>query len=123
MIYGIGTDITTVSRIKKSLAKHGFLEKNFSEAEREKYFAHGSHARNLAANFAAKEALGKALGIGIFTFPLSDAAVLRDAAGEPFFALTGKAAALIAEKHLTVHVSLTHEGDLASAVVVLESEA
>ena len=69
-----------------------------------------------AANFAAKEAFGKALGTGLLReFALCETEALRDENGAPYFSFSGRAAAL-----MTAHLSLTHEGGTAAAFVVLE---
>ncbi|MEG0167273.1 MAG: 4'-phosphopantetheinyl transferase superfamily protein, partial [Ruthenibacterium sp.] len=74
-IYGIGVDSTTISRIEKSMARPGFLEKCFG-AEEQTLFLH-SRPETVAANFAAKEALSKAFGTGLFGFVFSEVQVLR----------------------------------------------
>ena len=75
-----------------------------------------------AANFAAKEAFGKALGTGLLReFSLEEAQALRDAGGRPYFAFSGRAAALMERRGLRAHLSLTHEGGFAAAFVVLET--
>lgn len=65
----------------------------------------------------------KAAGTGLGGFAMPELAVLRRESGAPYFALTGAAAAWAAEQNLTVHVSLSHERGLASAVVILETGA
>ena len=120
-MYGIGTDIITISRIEKSLAKPSFLTKVYGEKEIS-LFAQGEKLKtnSLAANFAAKEAFGKALGTGVRGFELYEVEILRDDLGKPYFYLSGRAKEIVESKQLTCHVSLSHEGDKAVAFVVME---
>lgn len=121
MIYGIGIDTTTISRVARSMENPRFLQCVFGEEERALFEARGNKPAVAAANFAAKEAFGKALGTGIFgAFGLSEVQILRKESGEPYLVLSGKAARLLTDKNLTVRLSLTHEGDSATAIVVLE---
>lgn len=121
MIAGIGIDLTSVTRIARSIGRPGFLEKVYGPAERAMLEQRGLRAETAAANFAAKEALGKALGTGLLReFSLSEAEALRDENGAPYFVFSGRAAQLMRARGLTAHLSLTHEGDAAAAFVVLE---
>ncbi|MEG0897110.1 MAG: holo-ACP synthase [Ruthenibacterium sp.] len=120
-IYGIGVDSTTISRIEKSMARPGFLEKCFG-AEEQTLFLH-SRSETVAANFAAKEALSKALGTGLFGFVFSEVQVLRKEGGAPYFAFNGAMKQNMIQQKLTAHLSLTHEGSYATAFVILEKES
>lgn len=122
MILGVGIDLCDAGRIEKSLARPGFVDHVFSPEEQALLSARGGahRAETAAANFAAKEAFLKAAGVGLGGFALRELAVLRQESGAPYFALTGAAAAWAEAQGATVHVSLTHERGLASAVVVLE---
>ncbi len=131
MIYGIGTDIVLVERIVALLHRYGerFARRVLGPDEllefqrRQSRGEHGAaySARYLAKRFAAKEAFGKALGLGLRA-PMSLLAlqVLNDAHGKPV-ALPRKAlAGYMAERGLTAHVSLSDEVDSALAFVILE---
>jgi holo-[acyl-carrier protein] synthase len=121
MMYSIGIDMTTISRIRKSLEKGSFATHVFSERELEMFFSEQKPAyRSLAANFAAKEALGKALGTGVRGFSLNEVSVLRNEAGMPYFEFSGRAADIMLKGGYNATVSLSHEGDSAIAVVLLE---
>lgn len=123
MIAGIGTDLARIERVKKSLARPGFLERVYGPGEREllEGLPAPRRAERAAANFAAKEAFGKALGTGLLhEFSLCEAEALRDGHGAPYFFFSGRAAALMQARGLTAHLSLTHEGEYAAAFVVLE---
>jgi len=78
-------------------------------------------ALSLAARFAAKEAFGKALGSGLAHFALKEVAVINDEQGRPRMQLEGNAR-LEFERHGggKIHISMTHEGDNAVAVVIIE---
>lgn len=122
MILGVGMDLCDANRIEKSLERAGFA--NYVYAPAEQTLLAGLSARRraetAAANFAAKEAFLKAAGTGLGGFSLAELAVLRAENGAPYFELSGKAAAWVAQRGLTVHVSLTHENGMAGAVVLLE---
>ena len=117
MIYGIGVDIASASRVEKACERPGFVARFFSDAEREMFLQHPYRA---AANFAAKEAFAKALGTGIRGFALREVSALRDELGKPYYVFSGAAAALVAEKGLRAHLSLSDEGDAVVAMAVLE---
>ncbi len=122
MILGVGIDLCDAHRIEKSLEKAGFVNYVYAPAEQEllQGLSARRRAETAAANFAAKEAFLKAAGTGLGGFALSELALLRAENGAPYFELSGKAAAWVAQRGLTVHVSLTHENGLANAIVLLE---
>lgn len=122
MIIGIGTDMVTISRMEKWEERPGLLEKYFHGDELA-YARNKGHqsAASLAASFAAKEAFGKALGTGLTHIRLKDIAALREQSGRPYLRLEGTALKAFQERGgLQIHLSLTHEGQLAAAVVVIE---
>ena len=120
-MYKIGVDITTVSRIKDSMEKGDFKNFVYSEKELESfYFIDKPKYSSLRANFAAKEAFSKALGTGIRNFSLDEVEILRDGLGKPYFNFYGKAAEIM--MGFSAQVSLSHEGDTAIAMVLLERD-
>lgn len=120
-MYKIGIDMTTVSRIEKSCDKPNFLTHIFTQRELDAFFNREKPKfASLAANFAAKEAFSKALGTGIKGFGFNDVEILRDQLGAPYFNFYGKAAEIISAGGYVAQVSLSHEGDTAIAVVLLE---
>jgi holo-[acyl-carrier protein] synthase len=126
MIFGIGTDIVAVARMSELYARHGerSLDKLLSPLEVPICLGSMEPARYLAKRFAAKEALGKALGTGIRSPVLLTAiTVLNDELGKPYFRFEGELAAYIAQRNLTAHLSISDERDSAVAFVVLEQEA
>ncbi|WP_394552946.1 holo-ACP synthase [Agromyces sp. MMS24-JH15] len=116
MIAGIGIDVVDIARFERTLERTpGLVERLFAESER------GRPARSLAARFAAKESLIKALG-GRIGINWHDMRVVQDELGNPDFALTGPVAAHLAEIGVDrVHLSMSHDAGIASAFVVLES--
>lgn len=123
MIYGVGTDIVAIARVTELYARHGDRALNKLLASAEIPFCRKANdpARYLAKRFAAKEALGKALGTGIRAPVLLPAmAVLNDELGKPHFSFSGELAAYIEERQLRVHLSISDERDYAVAFVVME---
>ena len=83
-ILGIGIDIIEIDRIEKVLKRTPrFLERNFTEKEIEYFKANNLRSESIAGNFAAKEAISKAIGTGIRGFNLKDIEILRDDLGKP----------------------------------------
>ncbi|MDR2552965.1 MAG: holo-ACP synthase [Treponema sp.] len=122
MILGIGIDAVRVSRLEKWAARPALLERYFDPREIEKAQERGrGMAASLAARFAAKEAFVKALGTGFAGILLRDIMVLNPLNRRPGLDLEGSAlGAMRAAGAGRAHLSLTHEGDLAIAMVMLE---
>ena len=116
MIIGVGIDVVDVARFQASLERTpGLLERLFTPAEREMRTA------SLAARFAAKEALAKALGAP-GDLHWQDAEVHSEPDGRPVLHVSGTIAARAAELGVNSwHLSLSHDGGIASAVVIAES--
>jgi holo-[acyl-carrier protein] synthase len=112
MIDGIGVDVVDIARFKESLERTPHLaEKLFTESERTKPIS------SLAARFAAKEALYKALSPA-HGLRWHDAEVINHENGKPDFLFRGEIAELI--DGANVHLSLSHDAGIASAMVVIE---
>ena len=131
MIYGIGTDIVLVDRVQRMLERYGerFARRVLGPDELTEYrrrfgkAGHGSGyaCRYLAKRFAAKEAFGKALGLGLRApMTLLSLQVLNDARGRPVARARNALDAYLRERGLVAHVSLADEVDRAMAFVVLE---
>ena len=116
MIVGIGVDIVDIPRFERSLVRTPrLLDRLFTAAER------GLKPHSLAARYAAKEALIKALG-GSDGVHWTDIEVASEPSGRPVFALTGETAATVAARGVTaMHLSLSHDAGLATAYVVAEA--
>ena len=114
MILGIGIDVVDIDRFAESLLRTpGLKERLFTVQEREK------SAASLAARFAAKEALAKALSAG-HGLSWHDAEVINLESGKPAFLFRGEVADLV--DGATVHLSLSHDAGIASAMVVVEQQ-
>ena len=116
MIIGVGIDVVDVARFQASLERTpGLRERIFTPAERSLRIA------SLAARFAAKEALAKALGAP-GDLHWQDAEVYTEPDGRPVLRVTGTVAARAAQLGVGGwHVSMSHDGGIASAVVIAES--
>lgn len=126
MIYGIGTDLVRISRIKALLNRHGerFTGRVFTGDEISECSARPRPAAAFALRFAAKEAFSKALGTGMRQgVAWRDIETVSLPGGKPQLRVYGKAGRLCEEQGICAfHVSLSDEGDYGSAVVVLERD-
>ena len=117
MIVGVGIDVVDVERLAAALERTPTrAARLFTEKEQE-----SGEVASLAARFAAKEAVAKALGApgGLRWL---DAEVVRLESGRPVLAVTGTVAAAAASQGIrSWHLSLSHDGGLATAMVVAES--
>jgi len=123
MIHGIGADLVVLARLDAMWRRHGerALEKLLAPQERAECRASVDPGRFLAKRFAAKEALGKALGTGIRAPVLLTAiAVHHDDLGKPAFVFDAELAGWIAGQGLVCHLSLSDEAEHALAFVVVE---
>ena len=113
-----GADLISIARVAIAIERHGarFLERVYTPEE---LALCGGRTESLAARWAAKEAVSKALGTGIGAVAFREIAVLHDDCRCPQLRLTGAAATLAAERGLTEwSISLSHEGGVALAFVV-----
>lgn len=123
MIVGVGTDIVAVARLGSLHARHGerALRRILSPEECAEFAGMRDPARFLAKRFAAKEALGKALGIGLVApATLPNIGIAHDARGRPVFTYAPALAAHIEQRRLVAHLSISDETDYAVAFVVME---
>jgi holo-[acyl-carrier protein] synthase len=121
MILGVGIDVVPVERFAESLSRTPSLaDRLFTAAEQVTASGTPRSAESLAARFAAKEALAKSLGAG-GGMAWTDAEVLVDDAGRPSLSITGTVQARASALGVTrLHVSLSHDGGVASATVIAE---
>ncbi len=130
MIYGIGTDICDIRRIRASLEKHGerFAQKVLSDNELKTYHARSARwpergVRYVATRFSAKEAFSKAIGMGMrmpMAWRLCEVAKLPS--GQPTIVLHGVLKEWFEAKGLCAHVSVSDESDYATSYVVVETK-
>ncbi|HEY7900544.1 MAG TPA: holo-ACP synthase [Caulobacteraceae bacterium] len=129
MIVGVGSDLTDIRRIERSLERFGerFVARLFTDIERRRAERRAGPANTFAKRFAAKEACAKALGTGMRRGVFwKDMGVVNAPSGQPTLALTGGAAARLAQivpaGHVgVIHLSLTDEPPYAQAFVVIEA--
>jgi holo-[acyl-carrier protein] synthase len=121
-IIGVGTDLVGVPRFERALQRTpGLLPRVFTDAERVTRSGKPRRPHSLAARFAAKEAAAKALGVPR-GWRWHDTEVIGGPNGRPLLRITGSLARAAQELGVTGwHVSLTHDAELAAAVVVAES--
>src|SRR5438105_14428575 len=120
MPFAVGIDLVSREQVQDAVRLHGdrYLERVYTDQERA---CAGTDPLRLAARFAAKEATIKALRRGDEPLPWRDIAVHTDPAGRPSLRLTGAAARVARAAGVKgLSVSLSHEGDLAAAIVVAE---
>jgi len=130
MVYGIGTDICDVRRIRSSFERHGdrFAQRILSEAELMAWEARSKRwpergIRFLATRFSAKEAFSKAIGLGMrmpMSWRLCEIGKLPG--GKPVIVLHGGLKEWFDAQGLHAHVSVTDETDYAASFVVVEKK-
>ncbi len=126
MIYGIGTDIVEIDRMREAVRKWGerFLKRIFTENELSYCYGKKDPFPHLAARFAAKESFIKAFNPDRGIAGLKDIEILNEPAGKPFINPGGallKSCAI--DGPLIIHLTMTHERNHAVATVILERKA
>jgi holo-[acyl-carrier protein] synthase len=128
MIYGIGSDICDVRRIRASLERHGdrFAQKVLADGELATWRARSARwpergVRYLATRFSAKEAFSKAIGLGM-RMPMTwrHCEVAKLPSGQPVIVLHGALKDWFEARGLTAHLSVTDESDYAASFCVVE---
>jgi holo-[acyl-carrier protein] synthase len=130
MIFGLGTDICDVRRIRASLERHGdrFAARVLSEGEIKVWTFRSARrpergVRYLATRFSAKEAFSKAVGLGMrmpMTWRLCE--IANERSGKPFIILHGGLKQWFDAQGLVAHVTVTDESDYAASFVVVEKK-
>ncbi|WP_309643652.1 holo-ACP synthase [Phenylobacterium sp.] len=129
MIIGLGSDLSDIRRVAKTLERHGerFTNRIFTEIERTRSERKPDRASSYAKRFAAKEACAKALGTGMRRGVFwRDMGVVNMRSGQPTMALTGGALARLQEMtpaghRAVIHLSLTDDHPYAQAFVIIEA--
>ena len=129
MIIGIGSDLSDIRRIQKTLDRfdNRFVDRIFTDVEQARSNGKPDRAASYAKRFAAKEACAKALGTGLsFGVYWRDMGVVNLPSGKPTMRLTNGAARVLA--HLVppghqphIHLSITDDGGMAQAFVIIEA--
>ena len=124
MIFGIGTDIVEIKRIETMTSLDKFASKILSHNEKEFYdsLTNQKQIVYISKQFAAKEAIAKAIGTGIGNDThFKNIEILRDKNGAPIFNALNKLEKIISDLGITkTHVSLADERDYAIAIAILE---
>lgn len=121
MMKGLGLDLCQIARMKGLVAQGRFLERYFTESERAYILGKNKAAAQTAAGmYAAKEAFLKAAGTGLAGAALREIEVVHSPAGQPGLRLYGRAAALA--QGCACLVTITHEANMAAAVVILQEQ-
>ncbi len=127
MIHGIGVDVVSIGRIRRTLKRWGdrFMRRCFTEEEVAYCTRRRDPAPSFSVRFAAKEAFFKALGPGQGRgIRWREVGVRNDRAGRPTLSVSPDRRALMDAAGITgCHVSLSHDGDVAVAYVILEKTA
>jgi len=122
VIVAVGIDVVLVERFARALARTPLLaDRLFTEGEQTTAGGNPRSAESLAARFAAKEAVAKALGApsGLHWH---DCEVVSDPDGRPWLTVAGTVAAVASDRGVARwHLSLSHDGGIASAIVVAEA--
>ena len=116
---GVGLDVVDIGRFREVLARRPAIgQRLFTDGERALAASRRDPVPALAVRFAAKEAVMKALGVGLGAFSFQEVEVLRRPSGAPELHVTGAAAALAREQGVTAwQLSLSHSNATAAAVV------
>ena len=114
----VGVDIIEIGRIRNALARPGFRERCFTEAERAYCDSRHDPAESYAARFAGKEAVGKALGCGV-RFTWKEVEIVGRP--KPGVRLSGRTAAFAERVNAgAIDLSMTHSREIAAAVCVVQ---
>lgn len=123
MIAGVGIDMVSISRITEKVSKANFRDRVFTEAEIAYCEAAANKMQHYAARFAVKEAFLKATGKGLSydINKLKLIEVYHESDGRPGLKLSGSFEEMRSIENWTgIHISITHEGDHAMAIVILD---
>lgn len=124
MIYGIGVDLVSITRMEEVLGRWGqrFVGRVFTAAEAEICSRRASPPSSFALRFAAKEAFSKAMGLGMRSgLRWRDIEVFHHPGGRPGLRLHGRSSEICRKESITcLHLSLSDEGEYGVALVVLE---
>ena len=130
MVYGIGTDICDIRRIRASLARHGerFAQRILSAGELATWTERSARwpdrgVSYLATRFSAKEAFSKAIGLGM-RLPMTwrHCEIAKAPSGKPEIVLHGALKDWFDARQLTAHITVTDETDYAASFCVVEKK-
>lgn len=125
-VVGLGIDLIEIHRIEESVRRYGkkFLDRIYTENEKSLCLSRKDSASCLAARFAAKEALYKAVSgckpSGV-TISFSEVEVAKNESGMPYFKFSGEALKILSEiGNPRIHLSITHSRIFAAAIAIIE---
>ena len=122
MFVTCGVDIIEIDRIETAVKRtKNFINKVFTEKEIKIFETRGFKSEVIAGNFAAKEAVSKAVGTGFRSFGLKDIEILRDEFGKPVVNLSNKVYEVLKRKDLNIYVSISHNRTNAIAYAIMEA--
>lgn len=130
MIVGVGTDIVNINRVKKIYMKYDqkFVDKILGDSEKEQYYKIKKKSNKkirinfLAKRFAAKEAIGKALGLGVRSpVTFKSVEILNNDKGKPLSFFHDKLKEHFEKNKFSIHISLSDEKNYAHAIAIIES--
>jgi holo-[acyl-carrier protein] synthase len=123
MILGLGIDLVSISKIAESVKSASFRRKVFTPSEIEICETFANSAEHYSGKFAAKEAFMKAIGKGIRQEVwFKQIEVLNGETGAPYIQVSGEAEKTLSSLEVeSVHVSISHTGEMAIAVIILET--
>lgn len=123
MILGTGIDIIEIERVKDVFSTERRKSRVFTSGEIECF---GENHARMAGFFSAKEALSKALGTGIRGIEFKEMEILKDSSGKPYFNMERLKPHLERIFHkesvIVVHVTISHDRERATAMVIIEEE-
>ncbi|MGL5087121.1 MAG: holo-ACP synthase [Clostridium sp.] len=123
MIIGIGTDIIEIDRIDKAIKSNkNFLDKLFTRDEIILFESKAMRSEVIAGNFAAKEAISKALGTGVRGFSFKDIEILRDELGKPVASLNKESEKILGKRSYDLNISISHNNSCAVAFAIIEGK-
>lgn len=122
MIAGIGVDLVSIGRMTGKIKEKSFVDKVFGSHEQAYCESCSNKEQHYAVRFAAKEAFLKATGKGLAAgYDLHNIEIVQDDSGKPLIRLSGNFKEMYQhEGWVAFHVSLSHEGDNAMAIVIIE---
>lgn len=123
-MYDIGSDIIEINRIKEAINKNNrFLDRIFTEEEIKYFKSKGFKYESIAGNFAAKEAISKAIGTGIRGFNFKDIEILRNELGKPIVKTYNTLTDICIKYNvIDIKVSISHckEYAIANAIIIVK---
>lgn len=123
MIFGIGTDVIEIKRIKQAMNRNPkIMNRIFTEQEIDYFKKRNMNPQHIAGGFSAKEAVFKALGTGLGSFSWKDVEILRGDLGKPIVKTTSKVKKFVEENGVNeIYISISHCREFAMATAIASS--